>query len=85
MSITLPRLGIAAVFIGSLCHAQVVSGERKHYADDTRGIYSFPFGKGLISTPGNAAVEGNDFIQPGAFPSAEYCGKCHQEAYSQWR
>ncbi|MGA2218824.1 MAG: tetratricopeptide repeat protein, partial [Terracidiphilus sp.] len=25
------------------------------------------------------------FLQPGAYPSAEYCGTCHQEAYSQWR
>ncbi len=47
--------------------------------------YAFPFGAGLIGAPGNAMPEGNDFIQPGAYPSAEYCGRCHQEAYSQWR
>ena len=47
--------------------------------------YSYPFGKGLISAPGNAAIETNDFIQPGAFPKAEYCGRCHREAYAQWR
>jgi tetratricopeptide (TPR) repeat protein len=35
--------------------------------------------------PGNAAAEGDDFLQPGAFPDAEYCGHCHQEAYHQWR
>jgi Flp pilus assembly protein TadD len=40
---------------------------------------------GNISTPGNAAIEGNEFIQPGAFPKAEYCAHCHQEAYRQWR
>jgi len=62
-----------------------VTGERKQYADDIRENYNFRFGKDRISTPGNAAIEGNDFVQPGAFPTAEYCGGCHQEAYSQWR
>lgn len=60
-------------------------GDRKTYADEIRRSYSFPFGKNLISAPGNAAIAGDDFIQPGAFPSAEYCGHCHQEAYHQWR
>src|ERR1700722_10677495 len=62
-----------------------ISGERKRYADEIRENYNFRFGKDKISTPGNAAIEGNDFVQPGAFPRAEYCGGCHQEAYSQWR
>lgn len=49
------------------------------------GTYSFPFGAGLVSAPGNASVAGGGFIQPGAFPDAEYCGHCHQEAYQEWR
>src|SRR5580692_8933017 len=51
--------------------------ERKQYADKIRESYNFRFGQGDISTPGNAAVEGNDFIQPGAFPKASYCKTCH--------
>jgi tetratricopeptide (TPR) repeat protein/nitrate/TMAO reductase-like tetraheme cytochrome c subunit len=62
-----------------------VTGERKRYADDIRETYNFHFGKDQIATPGNAAIEGNDFVQPGAFPTAEYCGSCHREAYDQWR
>ena len=58
---------------------------RKAYADKVRETYNFPFSKDKISMPGNAAVEGDDFLQPGAFPDAEYCGHCHQEAYHQWR
>lgn len=58
---------------------------RKEYADKVRETYSFSLLKGNISFPGNAAVEGNDFLQPGAFPTAAYCGHCHQEAYHQWR
>ncbi len=58
---------------------------RKEYADKTRATYSFRFGAGQISLPGNAAVEGNTFLEPSAFPDAQYCGHCHQEAYHQWR
>ena len=58
---------------------------RKAYADKIRETYNFPFGKGNISLPGNAAVEGDDFLPASAFPDAAYCGHCHQEAYHQWR
>jgi tetratricopeptide (TPR) repeat protein len=58
---------------------------RKEYADRISKDYNFAFGKGNISTPGNAAVEGNTFLQPDAFPTADYCGHCHKEAYHQWR
>src|SRR6202789_1103887 len=58
---------------------------RKDYAGHVRESYNFPFGEDNISTPGNAKVAGGDFVQPGAFPTAKYCSKCHQEAYTQWR
>jgi tetratricopeptide (TPR) repeat protein len=58
---------------------------RKVYADKIRETYNFPFAKGNISLPGNAAAEGDDFLPAGAFPDAAYCGHCHQEAYHQWR
>ena len=84
------RTSIAGLVLCISATAQV-SGEREQYSkreqysNDIRQNYSFHFGKDQISTPGNAAIEGNDFIPPTAFPKAEYCGKCHQEAYSQWR
>jgi Flp pilus assembly protein TadD len=67
--------------------------ERKAYSDNIRKSYKFVspgaaeavYGDGKLSLPGNAAVEGDDFIQPGAFPTAKYCGHCHQESYHQWR
>jgi Tfp pilus assembly protein PilF len=58
---------------------------RKAYADQVRATYNYPFLNGNLSLPGNAAVEGGDFLEPSAFPDAEYCGHCHQEAYHQWR
>jgi tetratricopeptide (TPR) repeat protein len=58
---------------------------RKAYADKIGQTYNFPFEQGKISLPGNAAVEGNEFLPANAFPDAAYCGHCHQEAYHEWR
>lgn len=59
--------------------------DAQKYADRIRQSYNFRFANDNLSLPGNAAIEGNRFIQPGAFPEAEYCGHCHEEAYAQWR
>ena len=45
----------------------------------------FPLAKTISRLPGNAAVEGDDFLPASAFPDAAYCGHCHQEAYHEWR
>jgi len=69
---------------------------RKAYADKVGSTYAYPFAVRAsddygsadatrISLPGNAAIAGNTFIEPQAFPDAAYCGHCHQEAYHQWR
>jgi tetratricopeptide (TPR) repeat protein len=61
------------------------SAQRSAYTNKIRATYNFPFGKDKLSAPGNAEAEGDDFLNPKAFLSAEYCGHCHQEAYQQWR
>lgn len=58
---------------------------RKEYSSKISAEYSYRFSKELPFAPGNAAVQGDDFIEPGAFPDATYCQHCHQEAYHQWR
>jgi len=59
--------------------------DRKAYNAMVTPTYNFHYGKKNPFTPGNVAVKGEGFLQPGAYPTAEYCGTCHQEAYSQWR
>ena len=59
--------------------------ERKALNDLVTPSYDFHYGPKNPFLPGDIAVQGEGFIQPGAFPTAEYCGTCHQEAYSQWR
>jgi tetratricopeptide (TPR) repeat protein len=58
---------------------------RKAYSDKIRSTYNYPFVKDNLSIPGNATAEGGDFLPASAFPDAQYCGHCHQEAYHQWR
>jgi Flp pilus assembly protein TadD len=58
---------------------------RKAYSDKISTTYNFRFGKDKPFIPGSAKIEGDEFVQPGAFPKAEYCAHCHQEAYHQWR
>ncbi len=58
---------------------------RKEYADKVRATYNYRFGKDQLFLPGTMQVEGDDFVQPGAFPERQYCAHCHQEAYHQWR
>lgn len=78
-------LGACGVSLVALRAQQNGANDRKNYAAKIRATYNFRFGSGKLSTPGNLAVEGDDFIQPQAFLPASYCGRCHQEAYSQWR
>src|ERR1700733_4362440 len=59
--------------------------DRKAYNSMVSPAYNFHYGPKNPFTPGNITVQGEGFLQPGAYPSAEYCGTCHQEAYSQWR
>jgi tetratricopeptide (TPR) repeat protein len=64
---------------------QKVEEDRKAYNAAVTPSYNFRYGPKNPFTPGNIQVAGQGFLQPGAYPSAEYCGTCHQEAYSQWR
>src|SRR6202522_2512553 len=83
---------VLAVFATAVCFVKgtIQAGSdqdtaRKEYADKVRATYNYRFGTDKLSVPGNASVEGDDFVQPGAFPNAKYCAHCHQEAYHQWR
>jgi tetratricopeptide (TPR) repeat protein/nitrate/TMAO reductase-like tetraheme cytochrome c subunit len=65
--------------------AQRSTASRAAFNQGITPSYNFRYGPKNPYAPGNLSVEGKGFIQPGAFPTAEYCGTCHQEAYSQWR
>ena len=79
-------LALIGCIAGALVWAQSDGAlDPSAYTAKIRANYHFRFGENQISLPGNAASEGNQFLPPESFPSATYCGRCHQEAYNQWR
>jgi len=62
-----------------------IKADRQAHNAKVVPAYNFHYGPKNPFLPGNVQVEGAGFIQPGAYPTAEYCAHCHQEAYTQWR
>ena len=46
--------------------------------------YHLPFGANPY-LPSQAEAQFSGFLSPSDFPTAEYCGACHQAIYRQWR
>jgi hypothetical protein len=46
--------------------------------------YNYPFGASPFS-PSQAKTVSSNFISSGAFPSAAFCAKCHEDVHQQWR
>ncbi|HEY3628017.1 MAG TPA: tetratricopeptide repeat protein [Terracidiphilus sp.] len=62
-----------------------VSGPTSQFHDSIAGRYNYAFGKDSPFLPSNATSVNGQFLSPKSFPTAEYCGHCHKEAYHQWR
>jgi tetratricopeptide (TPR) repeat protein len=62
-----------------------VTGPTTAFHDSVASHYNYAFGKDAPFLPSNARISNGQFISPKSFPTAQYCGHCHQEAYHQWR
>ncbi|MGA2535501.1 MAG: tetratricopeptide repeat protein, partial [Terracidiphilus sp.] len=62
-----------------------ITGPTTAFHDSIASHYNYSFGKDTPFLPSNATDSNGQFISPKAFPTAQYCGHCHQEAYHQWR
>ena len=58
---------------------------RSAYSQTVSEHYNFRFGAGEPFLPSLATTDTGEFIDPKSFPTAKYCGHCHQEAYAEWR
>src|SRR5579875_3407820 len=58
---------------------------RQTYQSKVAAYYSYKFGSGTPFLPSNATTDTGQFIDSSAFPTAAYCGHCHQAAEAQWR
>ena len=62
-----------------------VTGPTTQFHDSVASRYNYAFGKESPFLPSNAMTANGQFINPRSVLTAEYCGRCHQESYHQWR
>ena len=58
---------------------------RTAYSDKVAATYNYRYGKDQPFLPSNMQTDNGQFIDPKDFPTAQYCGHCHQAAHQQWR
>src|ERR1700761_7980725 len=58
---------------------------RKAYSDKTLATYNKRFGGDHPFLPSNATTDNGELIDSKSFPTAKYCGHCHEEAHTEWR
>ena len=59
--------------------------QRHIYSQSVAEHYNTRFGADQPFLPSFATTDTGEFIDSKTFPTAKYCGHCHQEAHSQWR
>jgi tetratricopeptide (TPR) repeat protein len=59
--------------------------QRQVYSQSVAQHYNYRFGANEPFLPSLATTDNGEFINAKAFPTAQYCGHCHQEAHTEWR
>ena len=59
--------------------------QRSAYSQNVAAHYNLPFAQDKPFLPSHATTDTGEFIDPKSFPTAEYCGHCHQQVYAEWR
>ena len=59
--------------------------QRASYSQAVSEHYNSRFGADQPFLPSNATTDTGQFIDAKIFPTAKYCGHCHQEAHAEWR
>ncbi|MFN2977108.1 tetratricopeptide repeat protein [Terriglobus aquaticus] len=85
-------VALAAVFVlarpqraSAGSDAEAAAEARHVYNEKIAAKYNFHYGKQSPFLPSNMTTDTGEFIDPKNFPTANYCGHCHQEAHQQWR
>jgi tetratricopeptide (TPR) repeat protein len=76
-------LGASGVHAASDADAAIAA--RKAYNDKISATYNDHFGRDSHFLPSNMTTDTGQFIDPKTFPTAQYCGHCHQESHAEWR
>jgi tetratricopeptide (TPR) repeat protein len=63
----------------------IAAAARHEYSEQTAAKYDFHYGRENPFLPSNAQTDNGEFLNPKSFPTAQYCGHCHQATHQQWR
>ena len=58
---------------------------RSAYSRKIAKDYTYRFGPDKPFLPSNMTTATGQFLDPKTFPTAQYCGHCHQESHAEWR
>ncbi len=58
---------------------------RTVYSRRVAATYDTHIGDHSPFLPSNATTDTGEFLDPSTFPTAAYCGRCHQESHKEWR
>jgi tetratricopeptide (TPR) repeat protein len=61
------------------------ASERDAYNTKMQKDYTYRLGIDKPFLPSNMTTDNGEFIDPKSFPTAQYCGHCHQESHQEWR
>ncbi len=65
--------------------AEAAAADRHAYSEKIAAQYTYRADKGHPFLPSNIQTDNGEFLDPKSFPTAQYCGHCHQESHAQWR
>ncbi len=71
--------------VGASSDGETAAAAHEAFNANAAAHYNDQFGKDLHFLPSNATTADGEFIDPKLFPTAAYCGHCHQEAHKEWR
>ena len=81
--LAIPCVVLKAVRAGS--EAEEAAAARHAYSKKVAATYNKRFGATAYFLPSYATTDTGEFIDAKTFPTAEYCGHCHEQSHQQWR
>jgi len=80
---------VAALSIKKAVHAGAEADEfasvRHAYSEKVAAHYNKRFGDRAYFSPSLATTDNGEFLEAKSFPTAQYCGHCHEQAHTEWR
>ena len=71
--------------VAASSEADEAAAARTAYSNKVAEKYNDHFSNNAHFLPSLMTTDTGEFIDPKSFPTAQYCGHCHQEAQHQWR